>query len=231
MLALGTIFLLLFQSESAASTRRKIFFASPIILICLCYLGTNRNQWRIAPYRKSAGAGLTQNLKANKNLETWQGGDSATTQLARNVMIKHQLNVFGPQNSLNNFTISSDLKNATAEGFYNQESSASGKWRWTNGEADIFLPNLYTDKDSIKVKLLCYLPNPDTPKVILNDNLSPSRCSKSNGGFEYSFKVCGPSVFYRARILSQSFVPHLLNKDNSDARTLGLVFNSISFKE
>jgi hypothetical protein len=105
-----------------------------------------------------------------------------------------------------------------------------GKWRWTDGAA-IFLPNLYTDKDSIKVKLVCYVPNPDTPKIILNDNLSPLRCSKFNGGFEYSFKVCGSLVFYRARISSQSFVPHLLNKDNSDVRTLGLVFNSISFKE
>jgi len=231
ILALGTIFLLLFQDAGTVSTRRKIFFASPIILICLCYLATNRNQWRIAPYRKSAAAGLTQNLKSNKNLEIWQGGDSATTQLARNVMIKHQLNVFRPQNSLNNFTINSDLKHASASGFYDQEGPSSGKWRWTNGEADIFLPNLYTDKDSIKVKLFCYVANPDTPKIILNDNLSPLRCSKLNGGFEYSFKVCGPSVFYRARILNQSFVPHFLNKDNSDLRTLGLVFNSISFKE
>ena len=156
---------------------------------------------------------------------------AATTQLARNVMIKHQLNVFRPQNSLNNFTINSDLKHASASGFYDQEGPSSGKWRWTNGEADIFLPNLYTDKDSIKVKLFCYVANPDTPKIILNDNLSPLRCSKLNGGFEYSFKVCGPSVFYRARILNQSFVPHFLNKNNSDLRTLGLVFNSISFKE
>ena len=160
-----------------------------------------------------------------------QGGDSALIQRARNVMIKHQLCVFRPQNNLNNFTINSDFKNTMTAGFYGQESSSAGKWRWTNGESDIFLPNLYTDKDSIKVKLFCYLPNPDTPKIILNDNLSPSNYSKFSGGFEYSFKVSGPSVIYRARLLNKSFVPHLLNKENNDVRSLGLAFTSIRFEE
>jgi hypothetical protein len=174
---------------------------------------------------------MIQNLKSNKNLQLLQGSDSGITQLARNVMIKYQLNVFRAQNSLNNFTINSELKNATVAGFYNLETSASGEWRWTNGDADIFLPNLYTDKDSIRVKLFCHMPNSDTPKVILNDNLSPLGCSKIDHGFEYRFKVYGPLVFYRARILNQSFVPHLLNKDDSDARSLGLIFNSIHFEE
>jgi hypothetical protein len=231
MLAVGTIFLLLFQDEKLASPRRKILLASPIILICLCYLATNRNQWRIAPYRKNNFGYLIQNLKADKNLETMQGGGSGIVHLARNVMIKHQLSVFRARYNLNNFAIDSDLKNATGVGFYDQESSSSGKWRWTNGEADIFLPNLYTDKDSIRVKLFCYSPNPDTPRIILNDNLAALSCSKFNGGFEYSFRVYGPSVFYRARILNQSFVPHLSDSTKSDVRTLGLVFNSIRFEE
>lgn len=230
MLGVGTMFLLLFQNENMASTRRKFFFAFPIVLICLGYVAADRNQWRIAPYRKENYKVLIQNLKSN-SLHRMEGGDSALIQLARNVMIKHQLNVFRPKNRLNNFTVNSDFKNTMTAGFYRQESSSAGKWRWTNGEANIFLPNLYTDKDSIKVKLLCYTPNPDTPKIILNDNLSPSGYSKFNGGFEYSFKVCGPSVFYRIRILNQSFVPHLQNKGNGDLRTLGLVFNSVSFKE
>jgi len=231
MLAVGTIFLLLLQDEKLASGRRKIFLAFPLILICLCYLASNRNQWRIAPYRKKSFEELIQNMKANKNLETMQGGGPALVQLARNVMIKHQLNMFRPQNHLNNFRLTSDFKNTMATGFYNEESSSSGKWRWTNGHADIFLPNLYSDKDSIKVKLFCYLPNPDTPKIILNDNLSPSSYSKFNGGFEYSFKVYGPSVIYKARILNQSFVPHVSDSANSDVRTLGLVFNSIRFED
>jgi hypothetical protein len=231
ILGLGTIFLLLFQSGSRASARRKIFLAFPVVLICFGYVAADRNQWRIAPYRKQNFEGLIQNLKSNKNLQRMQGGDSALIQRARNVMIKHQLCVFRPQNNLNNFTINSDFKNTMTAGFYGQESSSAGKWRWTNGESDIFLPNLYTDKDSIKVKLFCYLPNPDTPKIILNDNLSPSNYSKFNGGFEYSFKVSGPSVIYRARLLNKSFVPHLLNNENNDVRSLGLAFTSIRFEE
>jgi len=230
MLGLGTIFLLLFQDGNMASIGRKIFFAFPVVLICLGYVAADRNQWRIAPYRKQNFEGLIQNLKSNK-LHRMEGGDAALIQLARKVMIKHQLNVFKPQKNLNNFTINSDFKNTMTAGFYGQESSSAGKWRWTNGESEIFLPNLYTDKDSIQVRLFCYVPNSDTPKIILNDNLSPSAYSKFNGGFEYSFKVCGPSVFYRLRILNQSFVPHLLNKNNGDERTLGLVFNSVSFKQ
>jgi hypothetical protein len=231
MLGVGTIFLLLFQDEKVASQGRKIFLASPIILICLCYLAANRNQWRIAPYRKSNFVYLIQNLKADRNLETMQGGGPGIVHLARGVMIKHQLSVFRGRYNLNNFTINSDLNDGTAEGFYDQENSSAGKWRWTNGQADIFLPNLYTDKDSIRVRLFCYSPNPDTPRIILNDNLAAVSCSKFNGGFEYRFRVYGPSVFYRARILNQSFVPHLLDSTNSDVRALGLVFNSIRFEE
>jgi hypothetical protein len=174
---------------------------------------------------------MIQNLKSDRNLQLLQGSDSEITQLARSVMIKYKLNAFRAKNSLNNFAINSELKNATAEGFYNLESSASGQWRWTNGEADIFLPNLYTGKDSINVKLFCRMPHPDTPRITLNDNLSPLSCFKIDRGFEYRFKVSGPSVFYRVRILNQSFVPHLLNKDSSDTRPLGLVFNSIRFEE
>jgi len=231
MLAVATVFLLLFQEEKLASRRRKIFLASPIILICLCYLASNRNQWRIAPYRKNNFEYLIQNLKAGKNFETMQGGGRGIVQVARSVMIKHQLSVFRPQYNLNNFVINSDLKNIMAEGFYGAESSGTGRWRWTNGQADIFLPNLYSDKDSIRVKLFCYTPVADTPRIILNDNLAPLSCSKFNGGFQYSFRVYGPSVFYRARILSKNFVPHLSDSTKGDVRTLGLVFNSIRFEE
>jgi hypothetical protein len=230
MLGVGTIFLLLLQNVNMASTRRKIFFAFPIVLICLGYILADRNQWLIAPYRKQNYKVLIQNMKSN-SLRRMEGGDSALIQLARDVMIKHQLNVFRPKNRLNNFTIGSDFKNTMTSGFYGRETSPAGKWRWTNGEADIFLPNLYSDKDSIRVKLFCYSPNADTPRIILNDNLAAVSCSKFNGGFEYSFRVYGPSVFYRARILNKSFVPHLSDSTNGDVRTLGLVFNSIRFEE
>jgi hypothetical protein len=231
ILGLSTVFLLLLNQKKYLSKSLKLLFLLPVFGICICYCMTNLNQWKIAPYRKINYLQMAENLKADKNLEALQGYNVEITRAARSVMIKNKLNVFKPKTRLNNYAVKSDFADVTASGFYNVEEAENGSYRWTNGAGEIYLPSLYSKKDTIRVKLLCYMPQPDTPNIVLNDNLNPSSFKIIDGGYEYTFPIRDQKVFFRAAILNRSFVPHELNKDNADIRSLGLVFSLISFHD
>ena len=229
MLGLATILLSLMYTVS--NTRKRALYISAIGVICMCYAITNVKQWWLAPYRKFYFQQMAQHFKENENLESLQGFNAEIAAQARKVMIENELNVFKPQTKLQNYTLTPDLDQVTDSGFYNLEHSATSKWRWTNGKGEIMLPNLYTNKDSVKVRLFCYAPLADTPVVILNDNLHPSTLQKFNGGFEYHFPVYRQRIFFKASILNKSYVPKMMDSTNTDKRMLGLVFGSMTFND
>ena len=231
ILGMVTIFMLLVQERKSQSLARRAVYLVPVTFVILCYIITNLNQWKIAPYRKENYKQMAINIKENKDLEVLQAYNVESVQIARDVMIRNQLNIFKPETKLTKYQVNSDFENVTAKGFYDKENSSKGSYRWTTGRSELYLPNLYTKKDSIKVKLAYYTPYPDTPVVILNDNMKPSGFKTVDGGLEYTFPICKERVIFRASIENKSFVPNKLDSSNSDTRTLGLIFNSLSISE
>jgi hypothetical protein len=61
--------------------------------------------------------------------------------------------------------------------------------------------------------------------------MKPSGFKTVDGGLEYTFPICRERVIFRASIENKSFVPNKLDSSNSDTRTLGLIFNSLSISE
>jgi hypothetical protein len=230
ILGLCTFFSLLFLTANRSNIRRKVFYALPVIFCCVCYFVADKSQWHLAPYRKEAYGRLAENLKSDTNLVSLENLPDII-EVARKFMLENQLNVFRAGSKLNDYSLKSDLKDVKATGFYDLEKTPNGGFRWTDGNAQIFLPNLYSDKDSIRVRLYYYLPRPDTPMVVLNNNLYPSNYRKFENGCEYAFPLCKQKVVFKASILSKSFVPSVVDKSSGDSRVLGLVFNSLSFHE
>src|SRR5205823_505709 len=104
VLGVATIFLSL-MSQKQMPVLRKILFAIPLLLICICYFITNETQWQIAPFRKEGFLKMAANLIQNKNLEVLQGNNADITNRAREVLIKNNLNVFSGGKKLNNYSV------------------------------------------------------------------------------------------------------------------------------
>ena len=231
ILGMITIYLLVVDQKKYGNIFIRLLYSVPIVMVCIGYLATNYNQWKLAPYRKANYRQMAINLKENKDLEMLQGNSVESTQKARQVMIKNGLNVFKPETELSEYTIKTELSDVKAIGFYEVEQSEKGSHRWTNGASTIYLPNLYTDKDSVKVTLICYVPYPDTPKVVLNDDILPSSFRSIERGLEYTFPVKEQKVIFKASIINKSFVPNELDQNNADVRSLGLLFNSLTLQD
>jgi uncharacterized protein YqgC (DUF456 family) len=231
LLGIVTFFLLLRDETEGMSISRKAVYLVPIGLIVICSLIIDKNQWRIAPYRKENFMKMINNLKADKNLESLMGYNNQITEKARQSMIRNKLNAFKPKMKLTNQTLECSRLGQDTTGFYGLENDSYGAFRWTDGKGIILLPNLYTVKDTITVKLTCYTPNADTPKLTLNDNLMPFYVNHFDGGYDYSFAFEEQKVLFKITIRNQSIIPNTLNKDNPDKRTLGLIFRSVTLNE
>jgi hypothetical protein len=231
LLGVATFFMILIQGKGI-NNFGKLIYLFPLLLISFCSLVANKNEWTMAPYRKESFLKMADNLKANQNLESLYGYNNEMTGKARDMMIKNKLNVFKPQTKLNEFTLNSNLSGLSTFGFYNLESGPNGTFRWTNGEGVILLPNLYTSKDTIKVRLKCYVPHqPDTPKIVLNDNLIPFRTAAIEGGYEYYFSFQEQKVLFKILLQSKNTIPAEVDLNSSDKRKLGIIFNTLNFYE
>mgnify|MGYP003575373088 CR=1 FL=1 len=230
LLGFCTFSLLFLNHYKSLGKTQIILYSLPVILIGICIMITNKNQWQIAPYRKAFYLNMAANLKANQNLETLMGYNNEITHIAREMMIRNKLNVFKPEIKLENYSITSLLDGQVLSGFYDIEKAEAGSYRWTNGKGNVNLPNLYTTKDTIKVQLHCYVPQSDTPIVVLNDKLLPIKTTAVAGGYEYTYAFQEQKVLFKAAIVNNSFVPQEVNKESPDTRKLGLIFNSLTLK-
>jgi hypothetical protein len=232
LLGIGTFFLLLKNKlKNGNTTFKKAICLFPIGLIVICSLIIDRNQWRIAPYRKKNFLQWTINLKENKNLKSLQANNVETIEKARETMIRNKLNIFKPKMKLTNYTLECTRLGPDTTGFYSLGHDSFGAFRWTDGNGIVLLPNLYAVKDTIHLKLICYSPQADTPRVTLNDNLKPFDIGHFDRGYNYSFAFQDPKVLFKVSIQNKSIIPHDLNKDNPDKRKLGLIFRSITLYE
>jgi len=136
-----------------------------------------------------------------------------------------------PRTPLKNYTINGELKDVTARGLYDLEKSDNGPFRWTNGNAELDLPNLFATKDTIAVTLKCYSPNGDRPNLILNNNITAFETTSLPGSVQYRFIIQKPRIVFKASIINKAFIPHETNSGNPDKRELGLVFSSLFFQE
>ena len=230
-LGVCTFFILLLQQYKVLKLWQKVLYALPLLFILFCNLVVNKNEWKLAPYRKGFYIEMADNLKLDSNLESLMGYNAEITERARTVMIRNKLNVFKPQTKLTTYKVNSDLAGVRGVGFYELENDQNGAFRWTKGNGIIFLPNLYNIKDTIKVKLQCHIPKVDSAKVILNDNLTPFQTTKVADGFEYLFAFDEQKVLFKASIQNQSFKPQEIISSSTDTRTLGLIFKSLTFYE
>jgi hypothetical protein len=226
-LGVATFFLLLLQQYKTLKPVDKGLLAFPVLFIFICNLVTDKNEWRLAPYRKVYYVNMADSLKMNTNLNTLMGYNEQIAAVARTVMIRNKLNVFKPETKLDAYTL--NCENAQGLGIYETEHDEHGSLRWTNGNGIILLPNLYNTTDTFKLKLKCYLPRVDSPTVILNDNITPFKATKQGDGFEYLYAFDEQKVIFKATIKNQPFQPHTLDSTSADTRTLGLIFNSLTF--
>jgi hypothetical protein len=146
-------------------------------------------------------------------------------------MITHSLGVFKHGKKLTSFEVNtSNLKDLDFDGFYEEEKQNNNAWRWTNGEGDIILPNLYAVSDSFNLTLNCYVPNPDTPRVVINDNIKPVIINKTDNGFKYTFGIPAPTVLFRLRLINNGIVPSEKDSTSTDSRRLGFVFSGFKIE-
>ncbi|HEY1114837.1 MAG TPA: hypothetical protein VGE66_14810 [Chitinophagaceae bacterium] len=230
ILGLATFFLLLLNDSGKRRTAQKLVYAVPLVLIVVCSLIVNKNQWQIAPYRKQYYIKMAENLKTNTNLESLMGYNNEIAGKAREVMIRHRLNVFKPETKLNTHTVGSTAPGFLS-GFHEKEGAGQQAYRWTTGEGVIDLPNLYTTGDTVKVKLACYVPQGDTPVVVLNDRLLPFQTTAVEGGYEYLYAFQEQKVLFKAVVRNKSFRPQDLDKASADVRNLGLIFHSLTLTQ
>ena len=230
ILGLATIFLLFWDQRNKLNWK-KYLYLFPLVLITACTMLVYFNQWRIAPYRKESFKKMAENLKSNTNLESLMAYNTDIAQKAREMMIRNKLNVFKAETKAEDYTLKSDLTTNRPLGFYDIEKSENSSFRWTNGEGIIYLPNLYTTSDTLKVFLKSYVPMPDTPTIILNDKFLPLNTSKLDDGYEFIYAFQEQKVFYKAVIKNKSFKPQEMSKNSNDQRTLGLIFHSLTFNK
>jgi hypothetical protein len=225
-LGIATFFLLLLQHHKKLKTSQKALFAFPVLFIFILNLITDKNEWKLAPYRKVAYANMADSLRLNQNLNSLQGYNAQIAGEARTVMIRNKLNVFKPETKLDTYTL--NCEDARGLGIYETERNEQGSFRWTNGNGIILLPNLYTITDTIKLRVKCYSPQADSLTVILNDNLKPFHSNKMNDGFEYIYAFDEQKVIFKATLINRIYKPRQLDSTNADKRTLGIVFSSLT---
>jgi hypothetical protein len=226
-LGVCTFLLLVLQQYKATKPMQKVLYALPLLYIFIMNLITYRNEFRFAKYRKESYTLMAYNWKMNVNLHELMGNNNEIAARARTVMIRHQLNVFKPETKIDNNVVNCDqVKGA---GIYEVENDKYGPFRWTNGNGTILLPNLYNVQDTIKVRLSYYAPRPDSPQVILNDNITPYLTNKVGDDYEYCFAFDEQKVLFKATIKNQSFKPQELDRTSTDTLTRGLIFRSLTF--
>jgi hypothetical protein len=228
-LGVCTFFLLLLQQPKNLKLSQKILYVIPLLFIGICNLVVDRNEWRLAPYRRVYGINMSDNLKLNTNLEVLMANSTDIAEKARSTMIKHKLNVFKPETKLDNYHINYDFANMKTVGFNDIDNGEHGPGRWTTGNSVILLPNLYTTTNTIKVDLKCYSPKQDTPIVTLNDGVAPTRANRTKNGYEYFYSFSEQTVIFKASIQNQTVNPQELNSTATDTAARGVIFNSLAF--
>jgi hypothetical protein len=226
----SSLSLLIFKN----SIRNKLVkYSSLFGILILIVLGaiSFKTQYKVAPYRKISLWNMGLAFKKNANLGILQAHSLEKAAAARSFMITNNLGVFKHGKKLTSFEVnSSNLTGFDFEGFYPEEKENNNSWRWTNGEGDIILPNLYAVSDSFNLTLKCYVPNPDTPRIVINDNIKPAVINKTDNGFKYTFGNPRPTVLFRLRLLSNSIVPSEKDSASTDSRRLGIVFNGLNIE-
>lgn len=226
-LGVCTFLLLLLQQYKTTKTMQKVLYALPVLFIFFLNLITYRNEFRFAKYRKESYTLMAYNWKMNVNLHEQMGNNNEIATRARTVMIRHQLNVFKPETKLDNNVVNCD--EVRGAGIYEVEKDQYGPFRWTNGNGAILLPNLYNIQDTIKVRLKYYAPRPDSPQVVLNDNITPYLTNKVGDDYEYYFAFDEQKVLFKATIKNNPFKPQELDNASTDTLTRGLAFRSLTF--
>jgi hypothetical protein len=226
----SSLSLLIFKNSIRNKLVKYSSLAGILILIVFGAISF-KTQYQVAPYRKINFWNMGIAFKKNANLGILQAHSLEKAAAARSFMVANNLGVFKHGKKLTSFEVnSSNLTGFDFEGFYEEEKENNKSWRWTNGEGDLILPNLYAVSDTFNLTLNCYLPNPDTPRVVINDNIKPVVINKTDNGFKYTFGIPGPKVLFRLRLLSNSVVPSEKDSASTDSRRLGFVFNGLKIE-
>jgi len=209
---------------------KYLSLAGAAVLVVVAVI-SSYSQYKVAPYRKVAMHNMEVALKKDTNLYLLQAHSVEKAHAARAFMIAHDLGVFKPREKITTYTIDQGNINAfDHDGLYDIERSDNDSWQWTNGESQIILPNLLPTTNKLDLTVSCYMPNGDTARVILNDDLSPVAINKTDNGFKYTFTLSRPTVLYRIRLFAKSMVPHEKDPGNPDLRRLGFMFKGIKFE-
>lgn len=226
-LGVCTFFLLLLNQHKTIKISQKVLYALPVLFIFFFNFITYRDEWRMAPYHQAAFHQMSDLMKLNENLDALMGNNTVIATRARTVMIRNQLNIFKPETKIDNNNLKCD--EVRGKGLYDLENDQHGPFRWTNGNGVIILPNYYNVQDTIKVRLKYYAPRPDSPKVVLNDKITPYLTNKVGDDYEYYFAFDEQKVLFKATIKNQPFKPQELDSASTDTLTRGLVFRSLTF--
>ena len=225
----SAILLLLSKNNFSKKILKYVSLTGMLILFLFATLSFEK-QYEIAHYRKASLWNMGLAYKRDSNLELLQAQSVEKAQVARSFMLLHNLGVFRPGKKLTTYGIDCNFKDIDYDGFYGIEQPDKGGWRWTNGESDIILPNLYAVKDSLYLTIRCYMPGGDTAKVIINDDLSPVSVNKTDMGFKYTFALLKPTVLFRIRLSGKSIIPHEKDSTSMDQRRLGFIFNNLNLE-
>jgi|GEM_PF-4922392 len=231
ILGVATFFLLILKSSRNIGRYKKLLYAMPLVFIVICSIIVNKNQWHIAPYRKIYYQKMAENLRANEDLGLLMGYSEEITAKAREVMIRNQLNVFKPETRLEGFRVGSDLAGFKVSGFSESNKDTTGNFKHINDEAIIFLPNLYTQKDSFWITLHGTNIGDFIPQIVLNDGVSPLEIRQGKDGYEYKFALTKQQVLFRLSIRNQGNTPVENEIKTDNAWKSGIIFNGLSFRD
>jgi len=230
MVGVCSALLLLFSKNTFSKKLLKYVSLTGMFMLVLFAARSFEIQYEIARYRKASFWNMGLAYKRDSNLEILQAHSVEKAQAARSFMLLHNFGVFKPGKKLTTYGIDCNFRDIDYDGFYGIEQLDKGGWRWTNGESDMILPNLYAMTDSIYLTVNCYMPKGDTAKVIVNDDLRPVSISKTDMGFKYTFALLKPTVLFRMRFLSSSIIPHEKDSTSTDQRRLGFMFNNLKLE-
>jgi hypothetical protein len=59
----------------------------------------------------------------------------------------------------------------------------------------------------------------------------PYQTNKVGDGYEYFYAFDDQKVLFKATIISKPFIPQEVDSNSTDKRTLGLIFNSLTFSK
>lgn len=230
MVGVCSALLLLLSKNNFRKKLPKYVSLTGLFILVLFAMLSFKKQYEIAHYRKASMWNMGLAFKKDSNLELLQAHSVEKARIARSFMLLHNFGVFKPGKKLTTYGIDCNFKDIDYDGFYGIEQSDKGGWRWTNGESDMILPNLYAVKDSLYLTVRCYMPGGDTAKVIINDDLSPVTVNKTDMGFKYTFALLKPTVLFRIRLSGKSIIPHEKDSTNTDQRRLGFIFNNLELE-